>query len=80
MRRCAAEVVAQQERLEPEASGVEIPKGVFAAAREIADGFIGDGGAKVRRVCAAIVTGVGDGDGVLVNIEADVECATVLRG
>src|SRR5438093_1572371 len=40
----------------------------------------GPEGAEVRRVRPAIVTRVGDGDGVLVDIEADVECATVSHG
>ena len=39
-----ADVVAEQQRLQPEARRVEILEGVFPRPGEIADGFIGDRG------------------------------------
>ena len=40
----------------------------------------GADGAEVDGVRGAVVARVGDGDGVFVDIEADVECATVPQG
>src|SRR6266498_4782996 len=75
-----ADVVAQQQRLETEAGVVEIPEGVFAGPREIADRLVGDLG----HVDGGEIPGAGEasqGQGIaLVGLDAVTRLARDQRG
>ena len=75
-----ADVVAEQQRLEAEAGVVEIPQGVFAGPREIADRLVGDLG----HVDGGEIPGTGEasqGQGIaLVGLDAVTRLAGDQRG